>query len=306
VKNHLLVVVPMIIAFVGAADVGTASAAPDVVMTCEAGRFIISYNPIVKSTLADPCNMGGPSYWDDRNSPPNLPFDPQAQCQGTGVGFPYAPQVVSCGTQGACMRFGAGAGGTVWNRSEIAIGDQVPFYEWHRVEFKFKFPNTIPNTYQTNDPFIAQLWHQAPHGGRQTQKADIVGGVRLHTDANGVRHWVLQVVGAKETSSGQIAPSYSNIASQVIQPEQWVKLDISFLINPQGVSYVGYKLNSDVGWSWWWGQMGYDFDDVLGETTNPHVDVKIGVYTPPLSTDLRVYLDDIVFDRYDDGVVNWY
>jgi prevent-host-death family protein len=67
------------------------------------------------------------------------------------------------------------------------------------------------------------------------------------------------------------------------------------------LSTIFYNID-DTGWVGWWGQLGYY---VPGETSNLTTDVKIGICSPPLSGDLRMYVDDIIFDRYNDGVINY-
>jgi hypothetical protein len=294
-----------------------ALAEPDVHIVSE-GRFF-SDQMSSPSTVGEPCDReidAWPTYWDDRTQVgADDRFYPQAQCQGTGGYFPYAPQVVSCGAQGYCLKFatGAGNGGTGWNRCEMAIANDVPFATWHYVEFKFKLPWTIPDTRgrcapddpdntDICDPFLVQLFHQRKLEGQPI--GDVVGGILLHNNTDtGARYWRFTVQGAKADAWGNLPeePERSTLVARDVEPEQWVKMAIYFYMDPANTSRIVYNLD-DSGWVDWGGQLGFY---VPGETSNLTTDVKIGVYTPPLSGDLRMYLDDIIFDRYDDGMINY-
>jgi hypothetical protein len=292
-----------------------ALAEPDVHIVSE-GRFFSDQmsNP---SVVGEPCDRGGPTYWDDRTQVgADDRFYPQAQCQGTGGYWPYAPQVVSCGEQGYCLKFatGAGDGGAGWNRCEMAIANDAPFGTYHYVEFKFKLPWTIPDTRGpcdaddpdsgSCDPFLVQLFHQRPLDG-QPIKTDVVGGILLHNNTDtGERYWRFTVQGAKADASGRLPdrPVRATLVQRDVQPEQWVKMAIYFLMDPANESSIHYNLN-DSGWVHWHGQMGYYVPGITYNLIGS--DVKIGIYTPQLSGDLRMYLDDIIFDRYNDWKINY-
>jgi hypothetical protein len=231
------------------------------------------------------------------NNPGSSPYSyhPQAQCQGTGKDYPNAPQVISCGDAGYCMRFRTApdpdpdADGILMNRSQLAIADDMPLRQIHYLSLRFKFPNSVPNPDQTT--IIGAFFHQ-PSPGRPHMETQIHGGIYLKKTTDGSRRWLFQAVHQKENLDLSNTPAWETIEERAIIPEVWTTFRMLYYVDPPGTSWISYQINDEPTLHWE-GKQGAEYNPQLGDIGRQKMDAKIGVYAKPTLKELKVYIDDV-------------